>query len=80
VTGREFTLALAHKVCLLVRHSGSQRHLIMVIAHGMALHKPKKKRKEKKRKVQLHALLKIFSQYVAFNFFFLKTGFPCVFL
>jgi hypothetical protein len=38
LTRREFTLALAHKACLLVRHSGSQRHLIMVIAHGMALH------------------------------------------
>jgi hypothetical protein len=39
VTRREFTLALAHKACLLVRHSGSQRHLIMAIAHGTALHK-----------------------------------------
>jgi hypothetical protein len=46
VTRREFTLALAHKACLLVRRSGSQRHLIMAIAHsthaiarGMALHK-----------------------------------------
>ena len=38
VTGHEFTLALAHKSCLLVRHSGSQRHLIMAIAHGTALH------------------------------------------
>jgi hypothetical protein len=38
VTRREFTLALAHKACLLVRCSGSQRHLIMAIAHGMALH------------------------------------------
>jgi hypothetical protein len=38
VTRREFTLALAHKACLLVRHSGSQRHLIMAIAHGTALH------------------------------------------
>jgi hypothetical protein len=38
VTRREFTLALAHKACLLVRHSGSQHHLIMAIAHGMALH------------------------------------------
>jgi hypothetical protein len=28
------TLALVHKACLLVRHSGSQRHLIMAIAHG----------------------------------------------
>jgi hypothetical protein len=35
VTRREFTLALAHKACLLVRRRGSQRHLIMVIAHGM---------------------------------------------
>jgi hypothetical protein len=34
VTRREFTLALAHKACLLVRCSGSQCHLIMVIAHG----------------------------------------------
>ena len=34
MTGREFTLALAHKACLLVRRSGSQRHLIMAIAHG----------------------------------------------
>jgi hypothetical protein len=34
VTGHEFTLALAHKACLLVRGSGSQRHLIMAIAHG----------------------------------------------
>ena len=33
VTRREFTLALAHKACLLVRRSGSQRHLIMAIAH-----------------------------------------------
>jgi hypothetical protein len=33
VTRREFTLALAHKACLLVRCSGSQRHLIMAIAH-----------------------------------------------
>ena len=38
MTRREFTLALAHKACLLVRHSGSQRHLIMAIAHGTALH------------------------------------------
>ena len=38
MTGREFTLALAHKACLLVRHSGSQRHLIMAIAHSTALH------------------------------------------
>jgi hypothetical protein len=38
VTRREFTLALAHKACLLVRRSGSQRHLIMVIARGTALH------------------------------------------
>ena len=34
MTRREFTLALAHKACLLVRRSGSQRHLIMAIAHG----------------------------------------------
>jgi hypothetical protein len=40
VTGCEFTLALAHKACLLVRCSGSQRHLIMAIAHGTALHTP----------------------------------------
>ena len=38
MTRREFTLALAHKACLLVRHSGSQRHLIMAIARGTALH------------------------------------------
>jgi hypothetical protein len=38
VTRREFTLALAHKACLLVRRSGSQRHLIMAIAHSTALH------------------------------------------
>jgi hypothetical protein len=34
VTRHEFTLALVHKACLLVRHSESQRHLIMAIAHG----------------------------------------------
>jgi hypothetical protein len=39
VTRREFTLALAHKACLLVRHSGSQHHLIMAIAHSTALHR-----------------------------------------
>jgi hypothetical protein len=39
VTGHEFTLALAHKACLLVRRSGSQHHLIMAIAHGTALHR-----------------------------------------
>jgi hypothetical protein len=39
VTRREFTLALAHKACFLVRRSGSQRHLIMAIAHGTALHR-----------------------------------------
>jgi adenosine/AMP kinase len=46
VTRCEFTLALAaHKAYLLVRHSGSQHHLIMAIAHstheiarGTALH------------------------------------------
>ena len=38
MTRREFTLALVHKACLLVRRSGSQRHLIMAIAHGTALH------------------------------------------
>jgi hypothetical protein len=38
VAGREFTLALAHKACLLVRHNGSQHHLIMAIAHSTALH------------------------------------------
>jgi hypothetical protein len=38
MTGCEFTLALVHKSCLLVRHSGSQHHLIMAIAHGTALH------------------------------------------
>jgi hypothetical protein len=31
---QEFTLALAHTACLLVRHSGSQRHLIMATAHS----------------------------------------------
>jgi hypothetical protein len=35
VTRREFTLALVHKAYLLVRLSGSQRHLIMAIAHSM---------------------------------------------
>ena len=47
MTRREFSLALAHKACLLVRRSGSQLHLIMaiahsthVIAHGMAIHSP----------------------------------------
>ena len=34
MTRGEFTLALAHKAYLLVRRSGSQRHLIMAIAHG----------------------------------------------
>jgi hypothetical protein len=34
VTRHEFTLALAHKAYLLVRRSGSQCHLIIVIAHG----------------------------------------------
>ena len=34
MTRHEFTLALVHKACLLVRHSESQRHLIMAIAHG----------------------------------------------
>jgi hypothetical protein len=38
VTRSEFTLAPAYKACLLVRHSGGQRYLIMVIAHGTALH------------------------------------------
>jgi hypothetical protein len=38
VTRSEFTLAPAYKACLLVRHSGGQRHLIMVIALGTALH------------------------------------------
>jgi hypothetical protein len=38
VTRREFTLAPAYKACLLVRHSGGQRHLIMAIARGTALH------------------------------------------
>jgi hypothetical protein len=38
VTVHEFTLALAHKACLLVGRSGSQRHLIMAIAHSTALH------------------------------------------
>jgi hypothetical protein len=37
VTRREFTLAPAYKACLLVRHSGGQRHLIMVIARGSRL-------------------------------------------
>jgi hypothetical protein len=60
VTRREFTLALVHKACLLVRHSGSQRHLIMSIAHGTPLHSQlsrswgpglnkKKKKKERKK-------------------------------
>jgi hypothetical protein len=40
VTRSEFTLAPAYKACLLVRHSGGQRHLIMAIARGMALHTP----------------------------------------
>jgi hypothetical protein len=34
VTRSEFTLVPAYKACLLVRHSGGQRHLIMAIAHG----------------------------------------------
>jgi hypothetical protein len=34
VTWHEFTLAPAHIICLPVRHSGSQRHLVMVITHG----------------------------------------------
>ena len=37
VTRSEFTLAPAYKACLLVRHSGGPRHLIMAIAlstHG----------------------------------------------
>jgi hypothetical protein len=34
VTRCEFTLALAHKAYLLIRRSGSQRHLRMAIAHG----------------------------------------------
>jgi hypothetical protein len=34
VTRSEFTLAPAYKACLLVRHSGGQRHLIMAIARG----------------------------------------------
>jgi hypothetical protein len=38
VTGREFTLALVHKACLLVRRSGSQHHLILAIAQGTPLH------------------------------------------
>jgi hypothetical protein len=39
VTRCEFTLALAHKAYSLVRRSGSQRHLIMAIARGTALHR-----------------------------------------
>jgi hypothetical protein len=39
VTRREFTLGLAHKAYLLVRRSGSQRHLIMAIARRTALHR-----------------------------------------
>jgi hypothetical protein len=39
VTRHEFTLALGHKACLLVRRSGSQHRLITAIAHGPALHK-----------------------------------------
>jgi hypothetical protein len=38
VTRSEFTLAPAYKACLLVRHSGGQHHLIMVISRGTALH------------------------------------------
>jgi hypothetical protein len=38
VTRSEFTLAPAYKACLLVRHSGGQRHLIMAIARCTALH------------------------------------------
>jgi hypothetical protein len=38
VTRHEFTLTPAYKACLLVRHSGGQRHLIMAIAHSTALH------------------------------------------
>jgi hypothetical protein len=38
VTRSEFTLAPVYKACLLVRHSGGQRHLIMAIACGSALH------------------------------------------
>jgi hypothetical protein len=34
VTRSEFTLAPAYKACLLVRHSGGPRHLIMAIAHS----------------------------------------------
>jgi hypothetical protein len=34
VTRSEFTLAPAYKACLLVRHSGGLRHLIMAIARG----------------------------------------------
>jgi hypothetical protein len=34
VTWHEFTPAPAHIACLLVRHCGSQRHLVMVIVHG----------------------------------------------
>jgi hypothetical protein len=34
VTRSEFTLAPAYKACLLVRHSGGPRHLIMAIARG----------------------------------------------
>jgi hypothetical protein len=38
VTTHEFTLALEHKACLLVRCSGSLHLLIMAIAHSTALH------------------------------------------
>jgi hypothetical protein len=34
MTKSEFTLAPVYKACLLVRHSGGQRHLIMAIARG----------------------------------------------
>ena len=34
VTRSEFTLAPAYKACLLVRHSGGPRHLIMAIARS----------------------------------------------
>jgi hypothetical protein len=37
VTRSEFTLTPAYKACLLVRHSGGQRHLIMSIARGLRL-------------------------------------------
>jgi hypothetical protein len=41
MTMSEFTLAPAYKACLLVRHSGGQRHLLMTIALCSRLLKPR---------------------------------------